>query len=318
MLNGTPEWYKDLTDKKRKGTGRGRGLIAAVDAISQPEVAQLQGPGLTNIMRTEIRKLMAKDSASHSQLNTPFDDVRINFAQLEDLVESAGIIHHFNDIDCGSWIVDSGATRHVCADLKHFTSYTKPIKPTKVSLPDALHSVTDSSTYNEYTLWHHRLGHVSAETLKHISSIKFNKSPSYPCDVCHLAKQQRFSFPSSDTKVTSMFDLVHIDIWGPYKQPTPSNCSYFLTVVDHYSRSTWTYLMKFNLKLLITFIPSLRWYKHSSIKLSTPFALIKDLNSLVTNVRPSSFKMVYSIKHPMLTPLNKTGWLNTSINISLL
>ncbi|KAL0457315.1 UNVERIFIED_CONTAM: hypothetical protein Slati_1070700 [Sesamum latifolium] len=32
-LYGTPEWYKDLTEKKRKGAGRGRGFAAALDIV---------------------------------------------------------------------------------------------------------------------------------------------------------------------------------------------------------------------------------------------------------------------------------------------
>ncbi|KAL0301442.1 UNVERIFIED_CONTAM: Retrovirus-related Pol polyprotein from transposon TNT 1-94, partial [Sesamum radiatum] len=32
---------------------------------------------------------------------------------------------------CSSWIVDSGATRHDCPDLKHFTHYYKPVKTNK-------------------------------------------------------------------------------------------------------------------------------------------------------------------------------------------
>ncbi|KAL0448994.1 UNVERIFIED_CONTAM: hypothetical protein Slati_1455800 [Sesamum latifolium] len=41
-FHGTPDWYKELTDKKRKGTGRGRGLVAAIDDAPHTIVTQLQ------------------------------------------------------------------------------------------------------------------------------------------------------------------------------------------------------------------------------------------------------------------------------------
>ncbi|KAL0373919.1 UNVERIFIED_CONTAM: Retrovirus-related Pol polyprotein from transposon RE1 [Sesamum radiatum] len=135
-LNGTPEWYKELAEKKKKGAGRGRGMIAAVDVDPQTTVSGLQGNDFSSILRAEIRKFMTENGSSHPQYNTPFDDVQINFAHMAELEESAGRIYCFNNDDYGSWIVDSGATRHVCANLKYFTNYFTPLKPTRVSLPD--------------------------------------------------------------------------------------------------------------------------------------------------------------------------------------
>lgn len=40
-----------------------------------------------------------------------------------------------------------------------------------------------------------------------------------------------------------MFDLVHLDVWRPYKHLTINKCKYFLTIVDDYSRATWTFLI---------------------------------------------------------------------------
>lgn len=38
------------------------------------------------------------------------------------------------------------------------------------------------------------------------------------------------------------FDLIHLDIWGPYHTTTLHDCKYFLAIVDDYSRTTWTHL----------------------------------------------------------------------------
>lgn len=64
------------------------------------------------------------------------------------------------------------------------------------------------------------------------------------CTICLAAKQSRKSFPSSFIKTTKPFQLIYLDVWGPYKHTTYDGCSYFLTIVDDYTRATWVYLMK--------------------------------------------------------------------------
>ncbi|KAL0339458.1 UNVERIFIED_CONTAM: Retrovirus-related Pol polyprotein from transposon RE1 [Sesamum angustifolium] len=138
-LHGTPEWYRDLTEKKTKRSRKGRGFVAAIETIPE-QSSQLQiapKPNLADLLRTEIRKMMIEENTSPHQMRTPLDNnIRINFARLEELDEAAGNPYCFNVIDCGSWIVDTGATRHVCADLRHFIHYQTPNSETKVHLPD--------------------------------------------------------------------------------------------------------------------------------------------------------------------------------------
>lgn len=77
------------------------------------------------------------------------------------------------------------------------------------------------------------------------------------CPVCPLAKQTRKPFSLSSTSSSSIFDLIHIDIWGGYSVSSISGAQYFLTIVDDYSRITWIYLMENKSEarpLLITFI----------------------------------------------------------------
>ena len=64
------------------------------------------------------------------------------------------------------------------------------------------------------------------------------------CDVCYRAKQTRNRFPISDNKASELFELIHCDIWGPYRVKTSCGASYFLTIVDDASGGTWVYLMK--------------------------------------------------------------------------
>jgi len=67
--------------------------------------------------------------------------------------------------------------------------------------------------------------------------------PGTPCSVCPKAKLHRQPFPLSTTRASTIFELIHVDIWGPYKCATYDGYKYFLTIVDDHSRATWVHLM---------------------------------------------------------------------------
>ncbi|XP_074363225.1 uncharacterized protein LOC141703653 [Apium graveolens] len=101
-------------------------------------------------------------------------------------------------------------------------------------------SVVLSSTSTD--LWHARTGHVSPSILR-LLPFSCKSSLSHECDSCHFSKQIRNPFPSSDSCSEHVFDLVQVDLWGPYKVKTNGNCTYFLTLVDDKSRATWLFLL---------------------------------------------------------------------------
>ncbi|XP_060188475.1 uncharacterized protein LOC132617483 [Lycium barbarum] len=107
-------------------------------------------------------------------------------------------------------------------------------------------SVCSSVNINKMdVVWHFRLGHIPFYRMKTIPAINssLSSTQSFPCSICPLARQTRLSFPSSDIHSTAIFQLIHVDTWGPYHTSTTSNARYFLTIVDDYSRCTWTHLM---------------------------------------------------------------------------
>ncbi|GKA37011.1 ribonuclease H-like domain-containing protein [Tanacetum coccineum] len=73
--------------------------------------------------------------------------------------------------------------------------------------------------------------------------LKYDKHVS-PCDICLKAKEIRDPFPLSDHKSISVGDLVHLDLWGPYRVVSRDGYKYFVTIADHYSRAMWAYLIK--------------------------------------------------------------------------
>ncbi|XP_071727911.1 uncharacterized protein [Rutidosis leptorrhynchoides] len=71
-------------------------------------------------------------------------------------------------------------------------------------------------------LWHMRLGHPSDQVLlvlKNKLNLKI-RIEEEPCDICDNAKQSRSPFPLSDHKTSSLGELVHLNLWGPFKIQT--------------------------------------------------------------------------------------------------
>lgn len=89
-----------------------------------------------------------------------------------------------------------------------------------------------------FDLWHWRLGHPVPSLFFRLktldSKISFNNQCT--CTICPLAKHSRLPFPSSIISTTTCFELIHMDVWGPYKTPSLAGAKYFLTVVDDFSR----------------------------------------------------------------------------------
>lgn len=81
------------------------------------------------------------------------------------------------------------------------------------------------------------------KNIKFISISYVVSNSDYPCDVCPLARQTRLPFHSSKISTNKVFDLIHIDTSRAYKTPTYNGYRYFLTIVDDFSRATWTYLL---------------------------------------------------------------------------
>lgn len=61
--------------------------------------------------------------------------------------------------------------------------------------------------------------------------------------VIFVSRLEREIFHESFNKTIAPFALIHCDVWGPYRTLSSCGASYFLTIVDDYSRAVWTYLM---------------------------------------------------------------------------
>ena len=85
---------------------------------------------------------------------------------------------------------------------------------------------------------HTRLGHTSLSKVKHISVCKDVLSDTFSCDTCILAKAHRLPFERSTITTKAPFELVHMNLWGPYRVANLNGARFFVTIVDDYIRST--------------------------------------------------------------------------------
>ncbi|GAU50539.1 hypothetical protein TSUD_409840 [Trifolium subterraneum] len=179
-----------------------------------------------------------------------------------------------------TWIIDSGATDHVCASLSLFTEYRK-VNPIPVKLPNGSIVTTDI------------IGNIIITptiTLKHVlymPHFSFNLisvsrvSKDLDCvfaftdNLCFIqnslqrmigsgrmlnglyylegthsqpnlltAKQRKLPYATSNSRASVILELLHMDIWGPFSTSTTHDHKYFLTIVDDFSRFTWIVLLK--------------------------------------------------------------------------
>ncbi|KAI3515606.1 hypothetical protein L1887_14507 [Cichorium endivia] len=208
-----------------------------------------------------------------------------------------------------SWIVDSGASDHMCSNKSFFTSLIKLNQPHWIGFPDGhnttvsfygdvqlhdlvtlrdvltlirrvslllgfldqgltiytfftivqyrtnlsfsfsvfsipIHKSFTSMSNSSVLLWHRRFGHLPLIKLQQLSLVPSNSSISLdPCIVCAQSKQHRLPFTNRITHSNAIFDLIHIDVWGPYKHATHDGHKFFVTIVDDFSRYTWVTLI---------------------------------------------------------------------------
>jgi len=75
-------------------------------------------------------------------------------------------------------------------------------------------------------------------------NVNIQYSKANVCNSFRYVKEHRLSFPNSNYVTHDSFDIVHVDIWGPFGITSICGYRYVLTVVDDFSRHTWISLLK--------------------------------------------------------------------------
>ena len=100
--------------------------------------------------------------------------------------------------------------------------------------------VASQTMEDKSKLWHLRLGHISEKGLIELEKQhllmgdKLHKLEF--CDQCVLGKSHRVKFGTGKHTSTRSFEYVHENLWGPSRTQTHGGGSYFLSIIDDYSR----------------------------------------------------------------------------------
>ncbi|GJZ06282.1 ribonuclease H-like domain-containing protein [Tanacetum coccineum] len=126
--------------------------------------------------------------------------------------------------------------------------------------------------YVSKLLWHNRLGHPADQVLSVLKKDLniFDNTYVPMCEICYRAKQTREPFPLSGHKSKTLGELVHLDLWSPYKVHSREGYRYFLTIFDDYSRAIWVYLVKTKDEVFDVFVSFINLiHNHFNIKIKT-------------------------------------------------
>ncbi|KAL0281785.1 UNVERIFIED_CONTAM: hypothetical protein Sradi_7287200, partial [Sesamum radiatum] len=127
-LTGYPEWYKNLMDqRKNAGGSTSRAYNVDVERSSQRSVSVIESD-LSDLVRLEIRRAMQEHN------NTLEHDT--NLVDLEDFAGNAFTFLDQNVTAKKTWIIDSGASTHMCSDFSLLNNVRRLKQSVFVKLPD--------------------------------------------------------------------------------------------------------------------------------------------------------------------------------------
>ncbi|XP_011069429.1 uncharacterized protein LOC105155256, partial [Sesamum indicum] len=120
-LHGTPDWYKELVEKKKR------------EAPAKAYSARLDEPRKENSQEILLQELIQLMKA---EKQIPEDPLQANFAQLDNFAGKSCAFSGVKNVLLDSWIIDTGATNHMCANRQAFRSITPFPQSTLIYLPD--------------------------------------------------------------------------------------------------------------------------------------------------------------------------------------
>ncbi|KAL3613285.1 hypothetical protein CASFOL_042861 [Castilleja foliolosa] len=124
--------------------------------------------------------------------------------------------------------------------------------------------------------WHNILGHVPKQKLGILNKkygLQISKLVNCDdCLVCPLAKQKKLKFDNKNRFENASFDLIHCDLWSPYKTTSHNGFRFFVTIIDDFSSTGWKWQW-----------PKVRnpAGKKASILLDVKTDVIQDINNLL-------------------------------------
>ena len=72
----------------------------------------------------------------------------------------------------------------------------------------------------------------------------FSIESSSVCRGCALGKYTKTAFPSSDSTLEGVLQLIHSNLCGPMSSASLTGYEYYITFIDDFSRKTWIYFLR--------------------------------------------------------------------------
>ena len=130
------------------------------------------------------------------------------------------------------------------------------------TLEPVIYQVKSVQDKSELDLYHKRLLHINKDyILKTITSvnglrqISDSNSGLNHCDSCYSGKFTH-TYSHEPLKSNTIFDIIDIDVAGPFNTISIKGERYFMTITDRASRAIWVYPLKFKsevLEVLVSF-----------------------------------------------------------------
>ena len=102
----------------------------------------------------------------------------------------------------------------------------------------------------EYRLWHARMGHPSPKRLHYLQRYASGINSFSPtvtqlsCSISNFTKLTRVVSREPFSKTVRPLARIHTDIWGPYRTASLGGHSYFISLIDDFTRKSWLILLK--------------------------------------------------------------------------
>ncbi|KAL2237900.1 UNVERIFIED_CONTAM: Retrovirus-related Pol polyprotein from transposon RE2 [Sesamum indicum] len=263
QLHGVPDWYKSLNDRNaaevmnqllellRKANVSPDPITNHANFaqfeeefagnVAKPSCIDLStwiiDTGATNHKSSSICGLTLNDDIT---LNNVFfvPYFSVNLISVSQLCSHTDYRLHFTKDTCFLQDLENKTTKAIAHLFKNLYIFRQH--------PSCFTSAISADSVNcTSSLWHKRLGHASLQAVKRLVDIDLSiDANQIPCEICHKAMQTRVPFPTSVSHSNVPFDLIHMDLWGPYAAFNLLGGTYVLTLLDDYSRCLWTFVLK--------------------------------------------------------------------------
>ncbi|XP_066357865.1 uncharacterized protein [Miscanthus floridulus] len=165
--------------------------------------------------------------------------------------------HHVaGDPEMGALLVAQAAQQQIGVQIRAVRRNRLYVMKPNLTVPVCLLSKMEEMAW----LWHARYGHLNFRALKDLASKQMVEGlpqihgVEQVCDGCVLGMHHRRPFPQVSTyRAEGGLELVHGDLCGQITPPTLGGKSYFLLIVDDFSRFMWLELLSTKDEALVYF-----------------------------------------------------------------